>query len=119
MAHLQRLIGSMRRECLGHVVVLDERHLPDADHRVPHAATVVTCESLNDLLPPLRRLAWAHDPARRSSVGVSPVLGLPFPHCDGLFTTHKGHLGAGVSSADSYAYLLAQLQAEQRNRAPS
>ncbi|MCG6988503.1 MAG: hypothetical protein LJF06_10025 [Gemmatimonadetes bacterium] len=44
---------------------------------------------MNDLLPPLRRFAWAHDPARRSTVGVSRVLGQPFSHRDGLFATYS------------------------------
>jgi len=56
---------------------------------VPHTATVVTCESRNGHIPPLRLVVRACDPVRRSTVAVSRALGQPFPHCDELFATHK------------------------------
>ena len=62
---------------------------PDPNHRVPHTPAVVTCEPPNGHMPPLRLLAWAHDPARHCAVVVSRTLGQPFPRCDGLFATHR------------------------------
>ena len=74
-------------------------------------------------MPPLRRLACAQDPARRSNVGVSLALGQPLSHGDGLFATHRadGHvttrpwpadtLGAphGFLSSASGLYVLGQV----------
>ncbi len=34
-------------------------------------------------------IARAHEPAGHSTVVVSRALGQPFPHCDGLFATHR------------------------------
>jgi len=117
-AYCERLIGSIRRECLDHLFVLNERHLLHVlrnytsyyhaswTHRAHQTRFTPLWDSTSGQLTLLRLVFRTPEPAGHSAAVVSRALGWAPPNCGGLSATHR--LGGirtvrhGTSSATAH-----------------